>query len=822
MVVAKLHQNNSAKRSFQYVASKSGARIIGGNVAPWVSRDDLSINELKQIINQATSRYLMACDLKPIKRPIYHASLSIRPGENLNDNQFCEMAELFLSALILTSEQPDLLQKLDDREFREAIEKFRQEELPKYQYTIVRHLDEDHPHIHLVWAKTNLETEKAHSTSFDRYRAQLILRFCEREYGLAVQPNSWEVTRKAESTRQVRKEATTGIPSKHKQLQEMLDRAAAKSRSVCEFIENAQAEGVEVRVQFTRTGKSKGISYGLEGDGIAGSTLGTRYSFSNADPGLVKNLGLDYDPERDNAQIQALCQRKPLSHDQRQQNALRDDITASLGRSAAAISELDFCAPTPAGAVDATGESGSSVSSNSGATAERSRNDRPAVAARDAGVAAVDGAVSDGNGDQSTDRQLERAYFPSVESVGRSPQSGRSANGAAGDVDRGVGNGLDEINRQLCEFERVHAVEIERIHQRIQEFDSSLKQRRAEQRLRAQAQAALAEAIAPAAERVFEFYAAQNEDSPESELLKAKSAYLVEIDEIPYVVSRDNVTKAYAVQREDNQDLTVDDVQAWQAAHKLLDQQQQELDAASRAALPLDSVPTRAVFTTLEQARNLTQQDWIQLTPGEQINLVEMARSHQRTEPWVTVQTEQWVGQAKQVQRQLKEFRDQYALEKKNLQVLEARGQRSLLNPFGTSGDQLREARSQLDETKALWQQAKRDWDGIEGRQKQRQQQESVVQKWAGRLETQGMKRITELMRQPELQTQYEAIERTVGQLREWRKLAGRLGYSADDREAIGQLVQTYLQGGTLPEGALQLMRKDLQQIQQSDLGLAR
>ena len=68
----------------------------------------------------------------------------------------------------------------------------------------------------------------------------------------------------------------------------------------------------------------------------------------------------------------------------------------------------------------------------------------------------------------------------------------------------------------------------------------------------------------------------------------------------------------------------------------------------------------------------------------------------------MNVQVEQWVGQAKQVQRQLKKSRDRYVLEKGQLEALEARGQRSLLNPFGANADQLRDVRSQFRETEGF------------------------------------------------------------------------------------------------------------------------
>ena len=139
--------------------------------------------------------------------------------------------------------------------------------------------------------------------------------------------------------------------------------------------------------------------------------------------------------------------------------------------------------------------------------------------------------------------------------------------------------------------------------------------------------------IAPTAERVFEHYAAQMAGSAESTSSDALSSYSVEVGGTYYRVSRDRVTETYAVQREDGQDLTAADVGAWQAMQSWLDQQQESERAIATAPFENAAPTTPAVFITLEQARRLIEQEWIQLTPGQQVNLVETALSHQHSEP---------------------------------------------------------------------------------------------------------------------------------------------------------------------------------------------
>ncbi|MBE9182445.1 relaxase/mobilization nuclease domain-containing protein [Oculatella sp. LEGE 06141] len=313
MSIAKIKSNHSARTTFGSVIRKDGSRVIGGNAAPWIERDQLSQEQLRAVVSNATRKFMVSIDLNyRVKRAVRHVSISFPPGEDLDDQELSDYCEKYLAAMILSAENPELLRAFDPSTFRVAVEEFRANELHYYIYSIVRHTDKPHPHAHLVYSRINLETEKAIGTSFEWYRSQQILRDLERQYQLEVLPNSWEVGRRAQSISQLKKEAETGVISIQKQLQEILEQAGQASSTVPEFIEKAQAQGVSVRLNFTRTGKSKGISYELDGVALSGNSLGTRYSFKHSNPGLCNAFGLDYDAQRDNTVIQALCQRRPL------------------------------------------------------------------------------------------------------------------------------------------------------------------------------------------------------------------------------------------------------------------------------------------------------------------------------------------------------------------------------------------------------------------------------------------------------------------------------------------------------------------------------
>ena len=265
-MIGKIMKNSSFKATAKYVIEKQGAQIIGGNMV-MKTPDGLA------------AEFAMSGDLKPmIKHPVYHFSLSLPPTESLTDEQFSELATQYLTGM-----------GLDEIE---------------NQYFVARHTDTDHDHVHIVASRIN-STGMVIDDGYDRYHSQIILRDLERQYSLTVLENSWEVGRRAESISQIKKGEKTGIVSVQKRLQDAIEKAAIDSPTMPKLIERLQDEGIGVRIGFTRTGKTNGISYVLDDVPIAGNKLGNRYSF----PGLSKHLNVGYEAERDNDVIRELCLR---------------------------------------------------------------------------------------------------------------------------------------------------------------------------------------------------------------------------------------------------------------------------------------------------------------------------------------------------------------------------------------------------------------------------------------------------------------------------------------------------------------------------------
>jgi hypothetical protein len=120
--------------------------------------------------------------------------------------------------------------------------------------------------------------------------------------------------------------------SQQSRLQGLIEQVAIDQPTMPQLFERLMREGVTIRHGWTRTGKSKGISYSLDNVAFAGNQLGSRYSF----PGLQKQLGVSYEPERDDEKLRSL-----LTNGVSQEDLLREQqqrqLAEALSRSAMGI-----------------------------------------------------------------------------------------------------------------------------------------------------------------------------------------------------------------------------------------------------------------------------------------------------------------------------------------------------------------------------------------------------------------------------------------------------------------------------------------------------
>jgi hypothetical protein len=289
-MIGKVMHNSSFRATTRYVIEKSGAKLIGGSVAG---------DSVKELV----AEFMWSNDLNPgLKHPVWHMSLSLPHDEHLSDDQFSDLATQYFAGMVLLADDHKLVADRDRFQQRRA--EFVLDGLSEYQYLVARHSDQEHDHVHIVASRINLNTGNGVELWRDKTRNQKILRCLEVEYGLTPVQNSWDVGKKSATKGQLERQVVTGDEAIQSRLQGLIEQAAIGQPEMPLLFERLLRQGVEVRHGWTRTGKSKGISYGLEEVAFAGNQLGSRYSF----PGLQKHLGVSYQAARDDERLRSLME----------------------------------------------------------------------------------------------------------------------------------------------------------------------------------------------------------------------------------------------------------------------------------------------------------------------------------------------------------------------------------------------------------------------------------------------------------------------------------------------------------------------------------
>jgi hypothetical protein len=323
-LIGKVMHNSSFRATTRYVLDKEKATLLDSTMG------GLSAETL-------TAEFMASKDLRPeLKHPVWHLTLSLPHDESLTNEQFIAVGQKYLAGMILAEKGPEMLQAPDYEQQRQA---FIEARLPEYQFFQARHSDTDHEHLHIVASRINLETGKPVALWRDAFRSQHVIRGLEVEYGLTQVQNSWDVGKRAATKSQLEKGDQTGIESVQSRLQSRIEQAATGQPEMPELFERLMCEGIHVRHQWTRTGKSKGISYELEGVAMAGNRLGQRYSF----PGLQKHLGVSYEAERDDEKLRSLMTHGVLMEPEVDiaQRELGDELARSAMRILGVIGERE-------------------------------------------------------------------------------------------------------------------------------------------------------------------------------------------------------------------------------------------------------------------------------------------------------------------------------------------------------------------------------------------------------------------------------------------------------------------------------------------------
>lgn len=276
---AKIKRGSGFRGALNYVLSKDEPRVVGGNMSGQTPRE-------------LAKEFAAARMLRPdIEKPVWHSSLSAAPGERLTDQQWHDVAARYMKGM----------------GFSEST-----------QYVVVRHTplqDQLNPpepkigkdgqpqkagpeceHVHIVASRIGLDAK----IWYGRKDVDLAIeqtQQIEQEFDL-VRTKGFDAPKpvKAPTRGEAGMAARTGEMTPREYCQHTIAAIAATKPTMAEFIEGAQAAGIELRANATKGGLTmNGFSFSHNGIHFKGQDLGAQFKW----PTLKKSI--DYQPERDAA-----------------------------------------------------------------------------------------------------------------------------------------------------------------------------------------------------------------------------------------------------------------------------------------------------------------------------------------------------------------------------------------------------------------------------------------------------------------------------------------------------------------------------------------
>ncbi|EIL5034467.1 relaxase/mobilization nuclease domain-containing protein, partial [Salmonella enterica] len=216
---------------------------------------------------------------KDIKKPVFHAFLSLPKDEELTDEKWEEIAKDYLKEMNI--------------------------DIDKHQYICVRHKDTDQDHIHIVANRIGLDGSVWHG----QHSAFNTIAACERlevKHSLTItkglQGQKSDVS--APTKNEIEMALRIGEKPARIVLQNALQAAMTGKPDLGTFVERLQAVGIEPRFNVASTGNVAGCSFSVGDLAFKGSSLGKKFSWNT-----IKTK-VKYDKDRDDEIIRRFTARK--------------------------------------------------------------------------------------------------------------------------------------------------------------------------------------------------------------------------------------------------------------------------------------------------------------------------------------------------------------------------------------------------------------------------------------------------------------------------------------------------------------------------------
>lgn len=253
VLIAKQTKGRSFSGLLNYLLSKEGAMIVGGNM-------------IGQSAKELTKEFSASRKLKPsLNRVVYHASLSLPPGESLSDKKWQEISNRYTKEMGFKNSQ----------------------------FVAVKHTDTQHSHIHIVASRISMDGRVV-SDSHDYKRSESIVRSIEKDYRLSRVCPSRESQARAPKSGELHKALRENEPSTRMVLKNAIDQARTNRPTMSEFVHRLNAAGVSVVPNVAKTGTITGLSFEVGGEKMKGSDIGRGYTWKN-----LQKRGVNYEQTRD-------------------------------------------------------------------------------------------------------------------------------------------------------------------------------------------------------------------------------------------------------------------------------------------------------------------------------------------------------------------------------------------------------------------------------------------------------------------------------------------------------------------------------------------
>ena len=257
---AKISRGGGFRGVLNYVHDKGEAEIVGGNMSG-------------QTPQELAREFGITKKLRPdCKNPVWHCSLALPEGDRLSREKWGELARDFMLEMGM---DPD-----------------------NFLYSVARHSDTDHDHIHIVASRIGLDGTLWHGQK-DVFKAIEATQKLEQRHHLTLTPGlDLDVKKERKSLKhgELNMAVRTETQPPRMVCQEAID-AVLQSEGVMsapEFIKRLEALGVRAVPSVASTGTMNGFSFEAEGVSFTGSKLGEGYKWAK-----LQLKGVEYVKNRD-------------------------------------------------------------------------------------------------------------------------------------------------------------------------------------------------------------------------------------------------------------------------------------------------------------------------------------------------------------------------------------------------------------------------------------------------------------------------------------------------------------------------------------------